>query len=314
MLTEPLFSAIIIFYDAEQFLREAIESVLGQTEGSWELLLVDDGSKDRGADIARKYVDRIPGKVRYLQHPDRGNHGMSATRNLGVRNSHGEWIAFLDADDIWLPMKLAEQKALSLSHREAGLLYGSYLYWSSWSSGLTQASDFQPGISVPANTVVYPPDLMLLNYPLGNGPAPSMSDLVVRRSVIDQVGGFEESFGGIYQMYEDQAFLTKVYLTTPAFVSGECWSYYRQTPTSCSAVNQAAGNYHEIRRFFLEHLERYLTTQNKGNLLVQRALKQALWPYRHPHLSHINHLCRRVLRRSRSHLLKLHVKSDSSLL
>jgi glycosyltransferase involved in cell wall biosynthesis len=314
MRTEPLFSAIIIFYNAERFLREAIDSVLNQTEESWELLLVDDGSRDGGADIAREYADRIPAKIRYLQHPDHGNHGMSATRNLGVRNSRGEWIAFLDADDIWLPTKLAEQKALLLSHTEAGLLYGSFLYWFSWSSESSRSRDYRPGVSVPANTLVYPPDLMLLNYPLGKGPAPSPSDLVVRRCVIDQVGGFEESFSGMYQLYEDQAFLAKAYLTTPAFVSGECWTYYRQTSTSCSAVNQAAGNHHEIRRFFLEHLERYLAKQNYGNQLVWRALKQALWPYRHPHWWRINHLCRRVLRRSRSYLSKLHIKSDSSLL
>jgi glycosyltransferase involved in cell wall biosynthesis len=56
--------------------------VLSQTEASWELLLVDDGSQDRGAEVARDYVYRLPEKVRYLQHPDHGNHGMSATRNL----------------------------------------------------------------------------------------------------------------------------------------------------------------------------------------------------------------------------------------
>jgi glycosyltransferase involved in cell wall biosynthesis len=310
MQTEPLFSAIIIFYNAEQFLREAIDSVLSQTEESWELLLVDDGSKDGGEEIAREYTDRIPEKIRYLQHPDRGNHGMSATRNLGVRNSSGKWIAFLDADDIWLPLKLAEQKTLLLSHKEAGLLYGSYLYWSSWSGELSEASDFQPGISVPPNTVVYPPDLLLLNYPLGKGPAPSMSDLVVRRVVVDQVDGFEESFSGRYQMYEDQAFLAKVYLTTPAFVSGQCWSYYRQTPTSCSAVNQAAGNYHEIRRFFLEHFEQYLRTHHDRNPLIWRVLRRALWPYRHPYLSKIDSLGRGSLRRFRRFLPNLNTTSS----
>jgi glycosyltransferase involved in cell wall biosynthesis len=293
MHTEPLFSVIIIFYNAEQFLRDAIDSVLSQTEESWELLLVDDGSKDGSVNIAREYTDQIPEKVRYLRHPDHRNHGMSATRNLGVRNSRGEWIAFLDADDIWLPKKLAEQKALLLWHTEAGMLYGSFLYWSSWSSELAQSRDYQPGISVPPDTLVYPPDLMLLNYPLGEGPAPSMSDLVVRKAVVDEVGGFEESFSGIYQMYEDQAFLAKIYLTTPAFISGQCWSYYRQTLTSCSALTQASGTYLEIRRFFLEHLERYLLTHNNQNPLIWGALRRALWPYRHPYLSKINNLCQR---------------------
>src|ERR1700730_2559748 len=118
MQTEPLFSVVVIFYNAERFLRDAIDSVLGPTEESWELLLVDDGSTDSSASIAREWADRIPEKVHYLQHPDSRNHGMSATRNLGIRISRGQWIAFLDADDLWLPIKLAEQKALVSSHTE----------------------------------------------------------------------------------------------------------------------------------------------------------------------------------------------------
>ena len=306
MSAKLIFSVIIIFYNAEPFIREAINSVLDQTEESWELLLVNDGSTDNSVSIAREYADRIPEKVRCFEHPDGRNHGMSATRNLGIRNSHGQWIAFLDADDIWLPVKLAEQKALSLSHAEAGLLYGSPLYWYSWSTELSQSKDFQPGLSVPSDTLVYPPNLMLRSYPLGKGPAPSMSDLIVRRAVVDQVGGFEESFSSVYQLYEDQAFLAKIYLMTPAFVSGRCWSYYRQSLTSCSAITSASGAYLDIRRFFLEYLERYLHTCQTHDPLVWRAVQRAFLPYRHPYLSKITDVCRGGLRRLRRFLSTSH--------
>jgi len=299
MHSEPLFSVIVIFYNAERFLREAINSVLSQTEESWELLLVDDGSTDTSASIAREYADRIPEKVCYLQHPDGRNQGMSATRNLGVRNSRGEWIAFLDSDDLWLPMKLAEQKALVRLHPATGLLYGSPLYWFSWSSELSKFRDCQPGISVPPDTLVHPPNLMLLNHPLGEGPAPCPSDLIVRRAVVDQVGGFEESFGGIYQMYEDQAFLAKIYLTTRVFVSGRCWIYYRQSLSSCTPATRDSGAHIEVRRFYLDYLERYLRTQCNQDPLVWRAVERARWPYRHPFLSKITGQYRRGLRRLR---------------
>lgn len=305
MQTEPLFSVVVIFYNAERFLRDAIDSVLGQTEESWELLLVDDGSTDSSASIAREWADRVPEKVHYLQHPDRRNHGMSATRNLGIRNSRGNWIAFLDADDLWLPSKLAEQKALVSSHTETGLLYGSPLYWFSWSSELSKFRDCHPGISVPPDTLVRPPNLMLLNHPLGEGPAPCPSDLIVRRVVADRVGGFEESFSGIYQMYEDQAFLAKIYLTTPVFVSGRCWTRYRQSLSACTPATRDSGAYLEVRRFFLDYLERYLREQCNIDPSIWRALERARWPYRHPHLSQITGLCRRGLRRLRRSLPSL---------
>jgi glycosyltransferase involved in cell wall biosynthesis len=314
MPTEPLFSIVVIFYNAERFLGEAIDSVLGQTEEDWELLLVDDGSKDGGTAIAQEYADRAPEKIRYIRHPDGRNHGMSATRNLGIRNSRGDWIAFLDSDDVWLPSKLAEQKALVSAHTETGLLYGSPLYWFSWSSELSRFPDCQPGISVASDTLVSPPNLMLLNHPLGEGPAPCPSDFIVRKGVAERVGGFEESFGGVYQMYEDQAFLAKVYLTTPVFVSGRCWTHYRQSLSACTAATRDSGAHLEVRRFFLDYLERYLRDQrniDQRNIDPQiwRAIARARWPYNHPRLSRITSLYRRGLRRLRRSLPGVSVAS-----
>ena len=90
----PLVSVIVIFLDAEAFLDEAIASVLRQTWGNWELLLVDDGSTDASAAIARRHCAEHPGRVRYLHHEGLVNRGMSASRNLGLREAAGELVAF----------------------------------------------------------------------------------------------------------------------------------------------------------------------------------------------------------------------------
>ena len=100
-----LVSVIIIFFNEARFLRQAIESVLVQTYDDWELLLVDDGSSDDSTAIARAYAALCPGKVIYLEHRDHQNRGASPSRNLGISHSRGDYIAFLDADDIWLPHK-----------------------------------------------------------------------------------------------------------------------------------------------------------------------------------------------------------------
>ena len=95
-------SVITIFLNAEKFIHEAIESVFAQ----W---LVDDGSTDASAEIARRFANQQSRKVRYLEHVGHKNRGMSASRNLGIRNANGRYSAFLDADDVWLPEKLERQ-------------------------------------------------------------------------------------------------------------------------------------------------------------------------------------------------------------
>jgi glycosyltransferase involved in cell wall biosynthesis len=297
MRHDPSVSVIIIFHNAERFLAEAIESVLVQAEESWELVLADDGSTDRGTAIAREYAGKLAPKVRYVEHPEHRNQGMSPTRNLGIRGSSSEWVAFLDADDVWKPGKLAEQLRLLKAHPEAGLLYGSPLYWFSWSQELSGFTDCQPGVSVTPDSVAYPPELLLRTYPIGDGPAPCPSDLIVKRSVIERVGGFEESFSGPYQMYEDQAFLAKVYLTTPVYVSGCCWTWYRQHPSACSTVVRDSGQYPVVRRFFLEYLERYLRVQGIAGPEIRRAVDRAWWPYYHPHLASVRQFYQQVRRR-----------------
>src|SRR5215213_8596780 len=98
MSQPPRVSVIMIFLNTERFIEEAIESVFAQTYDDWELVLVDDGSTDASTAIARRYAAQHPHKVRYLEHAVHQNLGMSASRNLGIREAHGEFIAFLDAD------------------------------------------------------------------------------------------------------------------------------------------------------------------------------------------------------------------------
>jgi glycosyltransferase involved in cell wall biosynthesis len=116
-------SVVVPIYNAGRFLREAVEGVLQQTFNDWELLLVDDGSLDGSIQLAAEYAQRFAPKVRQLFHPDRRNHGLGATRNRGVEEATGKYVAFLDADDVWLPDKLERQVRLLEQHPNVGLLY-----------------------------------------------------------------------------------------------------------------------------------------------------------------------------------------------
>ena len=302
MESDPEVSAIIIFYNAQRFIREAIESVLAQTYKNWELILADDGSTDSSRDIAQDYAEMFPHRIHYVEHEGHKNRGMSATRNLAARDSRGKWLAFLDSDDVWHETKLEDQLRLLTEHSTAGLLYGSPLYWYSWSQDLSHLDDYQPGVGASAGSLVEPPELLLKNYPLGKAPAPCPSDLIVAKRVFASVGGFEESFEGIYQMYEDQAFLTKVYRTTPVFISDSCWTKYRQHPDACSAVVLKAGQYKKVRRFFLTYLQQQFRQRGEKDVALLRALRRAWWPYKHPFQAKIVSVFQRAARRLRREL------------
>jgi glycosyltransferase involved in cell wall biosynthesis len=127
-----LVSIIVIFYNEERFIQEAIESVIAQTYPHWELLLVDDGSSDDSNEIALSFVNQRPDQIYYLQHPCGENFGKVASRNLGIQHAKGQYIAFLDADDVWLPHKLAEQVEILDMHPDICMLYGETEYWFSW--------------------------------------------------------------------------------------------------------------------------------------------------------------------------------------
>ena len=100
----PLISCVITAWNDELYLGEAVESILSQAYEPFELIVVDDGSTDGTADVVAGFGDRL----RYVHQP---NAGCSAARNLGIRESNGDLIAFLDADDLWLPGKLDRQAA-----------------------------------------------------------------------------------------------------------------------------------------------------------------------------------------------------------
>jgi glycosyltransferase involved in cell wall biosynthesis len=282
--TSPETSVISIFYNADAFFVEAIESVLAQSDQDFELLLVDDGSTDGSTAIARDYARRYPGRIFYLEHAGHANKGMSATRNLGIAHARGEFIAFIDSDDVWLPNKLADQVAIMRRHAELGAVCGAVNYWRSWCGG----EDVMVPTGHCQDRPVDPPDASLKLYPLGEAAAPCPSDLMLRRDVVEKLGGFEEHFTGPRQMYEDQGFLAKLYLEAPVYFSRKNWLNYRQHDQSCMAQVASAGRYKEVRYYFLKWFEHYLEQSDRDKSgAVKRACAKALWPYRHPVLSSI---------------------------
>ncbi|MDJ0799404.1 MAG: glycosyltransferase [Calothrix sp. MO_167.B12] len=286
MNKQPLVSCIIIFLNAgEKFFLEAIESIFAQTCNNWELLLVDDGSTDESTKIALHYAEKYAEKVRYLEHEGHQNCGMSAARNLGIRHAKGDYIAFLDADDVWLPNKLEEQIPILETHPEAAMLYGRTLFWYSWTGNPEDIErDCMTKTSVQFDTLIQPPT-QLIPYLLDGGETyPCMCSVLIRSEVFRDIGAFEEEFRNAN---EDMVFHSKVFLNAQVFVSSKCWDWYRIHPNSYwqSAPTIIRQDNQKVERLkYLTWLEKYLSKQEIQNPAVYKALRKALFPYNHPQL------------------------------
>jgi len=120
-VTEGLVSIITPCYNGDKYLAETIESVLSQTYTQWEMIIVDDGSTDRTADIASEYTLRD----KRIQLVRQSNGGTAKARNAAMRLAQGRYIALLDADDIWEPRFLEEQLAF-MAQKDAICVCGAY--------------------------------------------------------------------------------------------------------------------------------------------------------------------------------------------
>lgn len=120
-MEKGLVSIITPIFNGEKYVGETIESVLKQTYPHWEMIVVDDGSKDSSAEIVRKYTEKDK-RITLVQ---QSNAGSASARNNGIRRANGQFIALLDADDLWEPMFLESQLAL-MKEKNALVVHASY--------------------------------------------------------------------------------------------------------------------------------------------------------------------------------------------
>lgn len=157
---EPLVSVVIPVFNGERFLREAVESVLAQKYSPLEIIMVDDGSTDGTADVARSLSET----VRYLH---QSNQGPAAARNRGIEHAQGSLIAFADADDLWPEDKLALQLPYLMRDPAAEIVMGRIQQVLLSETG---AENFaEPAFSV------------------------NLGSAIIRKSVFERVGLFDET-------------------------------------------------------------------------------------------------------------------------
>jgi glycosyltransferase involved in cell wall biosynthesis len=167
-------SVVVTYYNREQFIDEALQSVFEQTLQPDEILLVNDGSDE----ASRRYLDKYEGRVAIIDLPR--NSGLSTARNEGCRRAKGEFIAFLDDDDIWLPEKLAAQRRHFEEHPEVAALQSGVILF------------FQDGREELA--AMDKPSPLELWQALNQFRTVMPQTLMIRAEVFQALGGFDPAF------------------------------------------------------------------------------------------------------------------------
>ena len=169
-------SVVIPTYNCGQYLPEALESVLAQTVPPLEIIVVDDGSADDTADRLHPYLNLITYKFQT-------NSGVSAARNAGLQLAKGDYVAFLDADDVWHPRKLEFQIRVLTSHPDLGLLGTEIVDWPESALPIVEA-----GVEDTLTYVTWR-QLVVKNYF-------TTSSVVARRNLLAQAGEFDSKMQG----------------------------------------------------------------------------------------------------------------------
>lgn len=263
-----LVSIIIPIHNAEHFLREAIASVQAQCYTHWELILVDDGSTDQSVAIAQQQALQEPKHICFLPTRDGVCSGTNAARNRGLRQARGDYVLFLDADDVLTPNALSRQVALLAAHPEAEVVCGALQYWYSWTGDRRDRQrDFLVSLQLPSERTYAPPDLLCYNLQ-ARGRKPGMGSFLLRRTVLEKIGAFPEMAGALT---EDQVLWARICLQSPIYITGHCFLQYRQHPASMCAQAIREGTEFAANHLFLAWLSQHLVAEQITDPVLWKA-------------------------------------------
>ncbi|MBD0302712.1 MAG: glycosyltransferase [Tolypothrix sp. T3-bin4] len=269
----PIISVVIPAYNSEKTIRDTIESVLQQSFKDFELIVIDDGSQDSTYQVVSSFSDP---RVRVFSYP---NAGVSASRNRGITKANGEFLAFLDADDLWTPDKLEAQLRALEDNPQAAVAY-------SWTDYIDESGQFlHPGNHPTATGDVYS-DLLVNDF-LENGSNP-----LIRREALRKVGGFDESLCGP----EDWELFIRLAACYPFVVVPRSQILYRLSINSISfnltrqeaqclqvierAFNQAPESLRHLKPLSIANLYQYLLFRGLARPLERQtalAAARCLW-------------------------------------
>ncbi|NBB79002.1 MAG: glycosyltransferase [Verrucomicrobia bacterium] len=231
-----MISICIPAYNAAQFLSKTLGTIQAQTFSEWELIVVEDGSDDGTRLLVEKFAQMVSQSVRYFRHAE--NQGLTATRNTGIAAAEREWIAILDADDLWEPEHLA-RCVETLSERDCSLIHGGSVLFDSDSGCVLEERAPSAAALGDSPVSVFTQDYII-----------QPSSVVLRKSLWEQVGGFNTGF----QHVEDlEMWLRCLRAGARIGYSGHLTCRYRKHAAAMSGESYAMAA--AFARVYAQHLD-----------------------------------------------------------
>ncbi len=252
-MNEPLVSVIVGVYNKARHVEACVQSVLAQTHRRFELIIVDDASTDDSAERIAAVKDP---RIRFSRRTE--NSGRPAVpRNAGLRLAQGEFIAFLDADDLWRPAKLERQVACLATQPETGLVHTQCLVIDEAGRELHERHAGRPPLAG---------DCLL---PLLEHCWVSISSVLVRKAVCAQVGFFDEHLA--LRGREDYDWLLRAAVATRFGMVAECLTAYRLAGDSLS---HGGRNWQAAPRDYLSHRDAWVNPERWGGRVTSGRLRE----------------------------------------
>ncbi len=249
----PKIEIIIPAYNAAHYLPFALDSVIAQTFEDWRILLVDDGSTDDTAAVIAPYQEKLGDKLLYIR---QANAGLPAARNAAIRQTSAEFLALLDADDMWLPNRLQDSLDSFADKPEVGLSYGYIARIGPDNEVIDQFTDGQRNGEGWIAPYIYGLALYL--------PCPTIT---FRKCCIDEVGGFDETM----RATEDRDLWLRIALRYQVAAIPKLMAHYRISPQSMSADPT------RMLKAQIQFVEKHYGAKGCGWLARQRAMS---WVYK----------------------------------
>ncbi len=214
----PCVSVVMPIYNVEQYIEQAVTSVLNQSFADFELLVIDDHSPDQSIQRIQRYTKQD----RRLRIIRQENRGLAGARNTGIREAKGRFIAFLDSDDFWHEDKLKKHAALMMAQANSGVTFSASRF-------VTEQGQLTQRMQSPLIKRNYTPRDVFCRNPIGNGSAP-----VIRKSVLEQI-----SFKGKDKRGEVQDYWQYFDETLNQSEDIDCWTRIAlQTATDFALIDQ----------------------------------------------------------------------------
>ena len=218
----PLVSVVMPVYNVEQYIEQAVWSVIDQSYGNFELIIVDDESPDNSIELIKQKYNDV--RIRIIQQKNRG---LAGARNTGIRHANGDYIALLDSDDFWQADKLEKQIKLMQANPQCGVSFSASLF-------VDEAGESLDRFQAPKKKADYQAKDIFCRNPIGNGSAP-----IIRKSIFDQIAFVDQvkkHDGEHYLQYFDE--------TLRQSEDVECWTRIAlQTGTQFEYIDQPLTNY-----------------------------------------------------------------------